>query len=80
MRFPDRRQFFGRTIFFPSLVCKLYSQAEPMLAAQGGAARYDLLIRGGRVIDPSQALSVSADVAIQGRVARIGSNSAPRIA
>lgn len=37
--------------------------------AQGGTAapRYDLLIRGGRVIDPSQGLSAERDVAISGR-------------
>jgi N-acyl-D-aspartate/D-glutamate deacylase len=42
-------------------------------AAQTGATpAYDLLIRGGRVIDPSQGLSTETDVAIrQGKVARI---------
>ena len=62
----------------PSLMCKLYEQAAPLLAAQpGGAPTYDLLIRGGRVIDPSQGLSAETDVAIrQGKVARITANIA----
>ncbi|HKT81972.1 MAG TPA: amidohydrolase family protein, partial [Vicinamibacterales bacterium] len=53
-------------------------------AAQGAAAQttaaqatatFDLLIRGGRVIDPSQQLSAVRDVAIAGgRIARIAEN------
>jgi dihydroorotase len=74
----DRRQFLSRTIFLPSLVCKLCEQAEPLFAAQTNRApAYDLLIRGGRVIDPSQALSADIDVAIRdGKVARIAANIA----
>src|SRR5436189_6258323 len=35
---------------------------------------YDLILRGGRVIDPSQKLDAVTDVAfVQGKVARIGS-------
>jgi dihydroorotase len=73
-----RRKFLSQTIFLPSLVCHLYQQAEPLLAAQaGGAPVYDLLIRGGRVIDPSQGLSAEVDVAIsQGKVARIAASIA----
>src|SRR5437868_6744486 len=73
MSLKRRRQFLSRTIFLPSLMCKLYERAEPLLAAQtGGRTAYDLLIRGGRVIDPTQNLSSEADVAIrQGKVARI---------
>jgi dihydroorotase len=72
----NRRQFFNRTVLLPSLLCKFYENAEPLLAAQtGGAPAYDLLIRGGRVIDPSQELSAETDVAIsQGKVARIAAN------
>jgi dihydroorotase len=78
MSLPYRRQFLSRTIFMPSLMCKLYEQAGPLLDAQtGGAPTYDLLIRGGRVIDPSQGLSAETDVAIrQGKVARIAANIA----
>ncbi len=76
MPLQHRRQFLSRTIFLPSLICKLHEQAEPLLAAQtGGAPAYDLLIRGGRVIDPSQNLSAETNVAIrQGKVARIAAN------
>ena len=46
-------------------------------AAPGGAM-YDLLIAGGRVIDPTQNLSAERDVAIAGgRIARIAANIPP---
>src|ERR1700680_3303497 len=39
----------------------------------GGQMTYDLILRGGRVVDPSQKLDAVADVAFsQGKVARIG--------
>jgi dihydroorotase len=42
------------------------------------SASYDLLIAGGRVVDPSQKLSAERDVAILGgRIARIDSNIPP---
>jgi dihydroorotase len=42
-----------------------------------GAARYDLLIKGGRVIDPSRRLDAVRDVAIAGgRIAAVESNLA----
>ena len=71
-----RRQFLNRTIFLPSLLCKLYGPAGSLLAAQSSRApTYDVLIRGGRVIDPSQAISAESDVAIrQGKIARIAPN------
>ena len=45
-------------------------------AAQGGAAaRYDLIITGGRVIDPGQGLAGVRDVAISaGRIANVAAN------
>lgn len=47
-------------------------------AAPQGAVQYDLLIQGGRVIDPSQRLSAVRDVAIAGgRIARIAENIPP---
>lgn len=43
-----------------------------------GAALYDLLIRGGRVIDPAQKISAERDVAIAGgRIARVAANIPP---
>ena len=67
MPHPHRRQFLRRTIFAPSLLS----------AQTGGKPAYDLLIRGGRVIDPSQNLSAETSIAIrQGKIARIASNIA----
>jgi dihydroorotase len=48
-----------------------------LLAAesQNTAARYDLLIKGGRVIDPSQGLSSERDIAVSGgKIARAAIN------
>lgn len=74
----NRRQFLTRSIFLPSLICSFSANAESLLDAQAGGARtYDLLIRGGRVIDPSQNLAADVDVAIrQGKIARIAANIA----
>jgi hypothetical protein len=44
-------------------------------AAAQTATRYDLLIKGGRVVDPSQSLSALRDVAISGnKIARVAAN------
>ena len=41
----------------------------------GAAASYDLVIRGGRVVDPSQQLDTIADIALlDGKVAAIDAN------
>ncbi|MCC6343054.1 MAG: amidohydrolase/deacetylase family metallohydrolase [Bryobacterales bacterium] len=74
----NRRQFLTRAILLPSLICKLHGQSRRLLAAQTtGAPAYDLLIRGGRLVDPSQGLSGETSVAIrQGKVARIAANIA----
>ena len=71
----SRRQFLRRTAVTPSLVCTLAS--EELLQAQSSASTgYDLLVRGGRVVDPDRQLSDYRDVAISGRrIARV----APRI-
>jgi dihydroorotase len=57
-------------------MCSFATNAERLLDAQVGRARpYDLLIRGGHVIDPSQDLSAEVDVAIrQGKIARLAAN------
>jgi dihydroorotase len=61
-----------RTAVGSSLVCTL---GADLLRAQAGPARYDLLIRGGRVVDPSQGISAERDVAISGRaIARLAAN------
>jgi dihydroorotase len=57
-----------RREFLP-LLCSL---AAPSTAQ---AFRYDLLIKGGRVIDPSQSLSAPRDVGVSGgKVARVDAN------
>jgi dihydroorotase len=41
----------------------------------GAGAGYDLVVRGGRVIDPSQGIDRVADVAVEaGKIAKIGAN------
>src|SRR2546430_14562378 len=50
-------------------------QAVAAPAAGQAAASYDLLIRGGRVIDPSQKVSAERDVAIaNGKIATVAAN------
>ncbi len=50
----------------------LFSAALPIARGQNPAAPYDLLVRGGHVVDPSQGISAVRDVAIaKGKVARI---------
>jgi dihydroorotase len=73
----SRREFVQRTLI-GSLVC---SVAEPFAglvsALAADAPKYDLLIKGGKVIDPAQKLSAVRDVAIAGgKVVRIGENIA----
>ena len=46
-----------------NLLPLLYSLAPP---AGGQKIAYDLIVKGGRVIDPSQSLSVQSDVAVAG--------------
>jgi len=75
---PNRREFLRHTALGP-LVCGLATGWEHLLAAAPQAAppppRYDLLVRGGRVIDPAQGLSAPRDVAIQGRrIARVAAD------
>lgn len=81
----SRRAFLGRlgtAAVVPalgSLSSSAFSFSAPAVASaeQGAAPRasYDLLIAGGRVIDPGQNLSAVRDVAIlHGRVARIAEN------
>jgi dihydroorotase len=54
------------------------SQAAAASPQPSASASYDLLIAGGRVVDPSQKLSAERDVAIAGgRIARIASNIPP---
>ena len=74
MKQQSRRQFLKRTAI-GAVICSFVPPWESLLAAQQGeSSRYDLLVRGGHVVDPSQGLSAIRDVAISaGRLARIGS-------
>lgn len=69
-----RRIFFHRTAL-GSLVCGFAAGFQNLLAQRRNPrpnAPYDLLIKGGRVVDPSQSLSAERDVAIAGhRIARL---------
>ncbi len=76
----SRRTFLGQlgaaTVLAPGL--RNLQTPAPAAQAPGAAASYDLLITGGRVIDPSQKLSAERDVAIAGgRIARIAANIPP---
>src|SRR5262245_32313111 len=67
-----RRQFFIHTLV-GGLICSLAHPWRSLLGAeQPGETKYDLLVKGGKVVDPSQQLSAIRDVAITGhKVARI---------
>jgi dihydroorotase len=67
-----RRKFLTRTAVGPALIC---SFSGDLLRGQSRPARYDLLVRGGKVVDPSQGLSAERDIAITGRtITRVAAN------
>lgn len=67
MRHITRRKFLQHTAVGSSLVCSLASGWPDLLSGQTQTqARYDLLVKGGRVIDPSQNLSGERDIAVDG--------------
>lgn len=62
-----RREFLQRTLI-GSLVCCLTPRWQGLLGGQQADQRpYDLLIKGGKVVDPSQQLSAERDIGITGR-------------
>jgi dihydroorotase len=64
-RILNRRQFLSVTAGATA-----FARVSPTLGAQG--SKYDLIIRGGRVIDPSVRLDATRDVAIsEGRIAAV---------
>jgi len=69
-----RRDFVRHTV--GGVVCTLFPRWTDLFAQQApGNPSYDLLIKGGQVVDPSQGLSDVRDVAISdGRVVRISAN------
>lgn len=71
----SRRGFFWRVPLAGRLLCSLTAAGGGLFAAQTASRspRYDFLVRGGRVVDPSQNLFDDRDVAIAGgRIAAIG--------
>ena len=76
MRHAARRHFLWQILAGSTLVCGMLRSAREMLRSQTKSSyRYDLLVKGGRVVDPSQGLSAERDVAISGhRVARVAAN------
>jgi dihydroorotase len=62
---PSTRRAFLRQTVIGSLVCSVAERFQSLLQAQNPSpARYDLLIKGGRVIDPVRQLAAVRDVAI----------------
>jgi dihydroorotase len=71
----SRRGFFWRASLAAPLLCSASAAGQESLSPnnQPRSPRYDLLIRGGRVVDPFQNLFDDRDVAIAGgRIAQIG--------
>jgi dihydroorotase len=75
-RHPYSRRSLIRRSLIGALVCNwLGDRVTVRATAQGSAKPYDLLIRGGRVIDPGQELSAPRDVAILGHtIARVAAD------
>lgn len=72
-RLPTRRRFLSRAVS-PLLTCSLAPSLAESLHAQTRARsyRYDLVVKGGRLIDPAQGISAPRDVAVSGtKVARV---------
>ena len=69
----SRRDFLKRVAITPTLWCGFTAGWQDLLRGQQGPEpRYDLIVKGGRVIDPSQSISASRDVAVSaGRIARL---------
>lgn len=69
VRTSTRREFVLEAVTGSSLACSFLAAGEKLLLSQSPtAARYDLLIKGGHVIDPAQGLSGALDVAIVDRI------------
>ena len=68
------RRRFVRHALGPLVVGAVGSHLEPLAYAQSRARsyRYSLLVKGGRLIDPSQGLSAPRDIAVSGsKIARV---------
>ena len=75
-RHHSRRQFLRQTTIGSSLVCGLVPGAQDLLKAQPARShKYDLLIKGGKLVDPTQEISENRDIAISGtKVVKLAQN------
>src|SRR5205823_13635028 len=65
MHHHTRREFLWQTWVGSTLVCSIVEGWRDLLRAQDPPApRYDLPVKGGRVIDPYQVLSAERDIPI----------------
>jgi dihydroorotase len=73
---PSRRDFLRQTAIGSSLLCGLAEGHTSLLRAQNAPSyRYDLLVKGGRLIDPAQGISGPRDIAVSGnKVARVAAD------
>lgn len=66
-RTETRRCFLRRVAAGPSLICGVSVEGGDLLKAQTrGTPTYDLLVKGGRVVDPARGPSVDVDIAVTG--------------
>lgn len=74
-----RRRFLRHAVG-PLVVAFADSAREPILHAQsrGRSYRYTLLVKGGRVIDPSQGLAAPRDIAVSGSKIALVADSIPK--
>ena len=70
---PHTRRHFLQHIVVGGAVCSLLPRWDSLLAQQSGSSpAYDLIVKGGHIVDPSQSLSFVRDLAVSaGRVVRI---------
>jgi len=75
---PHTRRDFLRRVAAGGLVCAFGEGCGSLSTPAPSTGRYDLLVSGGRVVDPSQGLSAVRDVAIAGgKVARVAEGIPP---
>jgi dihydroorotase len=71
-----RREFLKQTAIGSSLLCGLATGQGGLLRAQDQPSyRYELVVKGGRLVDPSQGISGPRDIAVSGsKVARVAAD------
>ena len=71
-----RREFLRQTAVGSSLLCGLAAGEGKLLRAQNPSSyRYELVVKGGRLVNPSQGISEKRDIAVSGtKVARVASD------